>query len=99
MRLLELVKKTDFTKYYFVIDEKDVKEKQVLLDDYLLIDFENSKPEEENNALAYYDLGKIIYLNKPNANSVARYLDKSRKFKFDFLEHIEGTCYIHLIMK
>lgn len=99
MRFRELVKKSDFSNYYFIISVKDVKEPIVELDGNVLIDFSHSPIENENEDYAYYNLNKIIMLNQLNTYSIDKCIDKCKKFTFEYLEHIDYTCYIHLKMK
>ena len=99
MKLFDLVKRTDFTKSYFIIDEKKVENNIVYLKSEIVIDFTDEKPMTSNTEFSYYDLGKLLRINTKTAETVAYHLDKTKKFEFDHLEHFEDTCYIHLNWK
>lgn len=100
MKLTELVKLTDFKKYYFVIDAYHIKARNINridvslknggtyfeLNDYCLMDDRT------------YDLGKALFCGTC-ADWVAYVIDKSKLFVIDYIEHDGDIAYIHLYLK
>lgn len=99
MKLLELVKVSDFQKYYFLCLYNDVKD-NVYVEGNALFDFSNIESDDFYSIFdGTIDLGKHLAFYVRNAESFAKLLDRSKYFKVDFIEHENDILYIHLQKK
>ena len=103
--LQQLVEKSNFKKYHFLIDAKEVEEgtistytirlKKSVYGDFS-IRYEN--PDENNVGWKYYDIGKITNIINPKAEIIAHYIEQTKAFDFEKLEidFEEQIAYFHL---
>lgn len=103
--LQQLVEKSNFKKYHFLIDAKEVEEGTISTYTVKVrksvygefsITFEN--PDENNVGWKYYDIGKITNIINPKAEIIAHYIEQTKAFEFIKLEidFENQAAYIHL---
>lgn len=105
MRLIDLLK-SDFNHYYFLCDERDFEymttyEWEDKKGSYAIL-FRKKFVDKKGKECGLYDLGYCVCdgsKTKMSANAVAKVLEKSKLFVFDYLEHDDDTMYIHLERK
>ena len=103
--LQQLVEKSNFKKYHFLIDAKEIEEgtistyrikfKKSVYGDFS-IRYEN--PDENNVGWRYYDIGKITNIINPKVEIIAHYIEQTKAFNFEKLEidFENQAAYIHL---
>lgn len=104
MKFLEFVTKSDFKRYYFVLHSSRIPNHSILHLNFTTNDCNFPKGSDLDICLVKedtevsYDLGKCVPF-AATANSVAKMCDLSKAFEFDYLEHQDNTCWIHLLLK
>lgn len=104
IKLSELVKNSNFKRYYFIIDAKEFEEGTItsgeisLKKTKALVEFMFYDAEETSLGWKYYDLGRCLHINSKNAETIAYWIEKSKLFDFEKLEiNFENqTAYFHL---
>lgn len=106
LTLKQLVVGSDFKKYHFIVDYSKAIEGKELSFEIKLKDgsiglgtfkFENLTTAQ--SGAQFYELAENCDWTFCNACYGAFIIDKSRLFKFSFMEHTESELYIHLVLK
>ena len=104
--LHDLVTHSDYKKYYFIIDAKEVERGVRLSYDIKFsrqvtgtFTFEFCKPSVTELGWEYYDLGRCCNLVTKTANNIAWYIEKTKAFAFKAMQHDGDTLYIYLTIK
>ena len=108
IKLTDLINNSNFKEYHFIVDARIFTEGTVIAKEIgtnkkgtSTLMFTFNKPDENNVGWKYYDLGKCINLITPRANTVAKYIEKSKLFEFYNFEvdFANQAAYIQLIRR